>query len=162
MGDDRRNEGSGAVVAIVVILGIVVLIGVLVVVGGAFLFLASTSNVQVITTQAMPAPTTSASPATPAELQSEPEDQAPVELEVGGTSVVDKSNDVEVHANGTVSLSGLQVPLEELKSKLAQLKAASATLKVKLKRSNLPEAEKASQEVLEILMLHNIAFEVQP
>lgn len=156
MGDDRRNEGSGAVVAIVLIIGIVVLLGVLVVVGGAFFFLASSSDVQVMTT-AMPAPTVSAS--APAASNAEPGDLAPVELDGDGTSVVDQESQLEVHADGTITLSGLQLPLEDLKMKLAKMKEADETLKVKLAASQSLEAVEVLKELQEFLKLHSIAIE---
>lgn len=159
MGDDRRNEGSGAVVAIVLILGIAVLLGILVVVGGAFFFLARTSDMQVMTTTAMPPPTASAS--APADPIAEPGDFAPAEVDGGGTSVVDRANELEVHADGTITLSGLQLPLEDLKMKLAKMKEANESLKVSWKASQSPAANEASKELLGFLKSHSIAYEVK-
>jgi hypothetical protein len=159
MGDDRRNEGSGAVVAIVLTLGIVVLLGILIVVGGAFFFVARTSDVQVMTTTAMPPPTASAS--APADPIAEPGDLAPVELDGGGTSVVDHSNELEVNADGSITLSGIQLPIEDLKTKLAKMKEANESLQVKLKAGQSPEAVEASKDVQEFLKLHSIAYEIK-
>jgi hypothetical protein len=67
MSDERRNEGGGAVIAIVLVLGIFLLLGVLVVFGGAFLFLAreSPGNMQIQmppVSKVAPAPVDSAEP----------------------------------------------------------------------------------------------------
>jgi biopolymer transport protein ExbD len=107
----------------------------------------------------MPAPTASAS--APTASNSEPGDLSPVELDGGGTSVVDQANQLEVHADGTISLSGLQLPLEDLKMKLAKMKEADETLKVKLKINSSKDAEEPSKELLEFLELHSIGYEVK-
>lgn len=66
MGDERRNEGSGAVVAIVLILGILFLLGLIVVVGGAMVFVAvpGDMNIQMPPASTVaPVPTDLAEPA---------------------------------------------------------------------------------------------------
>jgi hypothetical protein len=69
MGDERRNEGNGAVVAIVLILGIVALLGVVVVVGGALLFVAESAPVQIQT----PPVSTTVAPAQPVPSEPDPD-----------------------------------------------------------------------------------------
>lgn len=67
MSDEQRNGGSGAVVAIVLVLGILFLLGLVVVVGGAMFFVAVPGNMNIqmppVSTTVAPVPTDVAEPA---------------------------------------------------------------------------------------------------
>lgn len=145
MGDERRNDGSGTVVAIVLILGILVLLGVLVLVGGAFFFVARTADVQVLqATAVQPAPTAAATPPLTADL-------APAELP-----------DLKVDAEGKVFLAGEVIPQDELKAKLTEWKQANPEMFLPLKIDSSDAASTAGQELQALLKELMIGFEIQP